>query len=75
VRARAAWHPVSSFRPSRSPTQRTSASGAAQAWDGFYAAWTHRNVVELEDLAEQNPSQRVGEWAALEAGKSKTDKP
>jgi len=47
---------------------RTSARGTAQAWDGFYAAWTHRNVVELEDIAEQNPKQRVGEWAALEAG-------
>jgi|GEM_PF-1858350 len=47
---------------------RTSARGTAQAWDGFHAAWAHRNVVELDDLAEQNAGRRVGEWAALEAG-------
>ena len=47
---------------------RTSAHGTAQAWNAFHAAWVHRNVVELDDLAEQHANQRVGEWAALEAG-------
>ncbi len=41
--------------------------GAAKAWQRFHAAVNQQNLPELDDLAEQFPSDQIGQWSALQA--------